>query len=415
MSNTTEQVCINIFKFICFAILIYMSTTQIQRFFANNDTSSISLKSFLSETEGNEKFPTFTVCMEEKEEGDLYDDTKITGISQKKYQKMLKGEIEMNQSIVSSNDPEEVMLNSEYIVCQLLVQSRDETVLAKWIKKASCADFLDTKTDIPIPMKINYRSPDKLCISPINSDQERPIREILFKLDLRPFYNDYKLMFTTVRFYLHGEGQLIRNFGNDVYMTKMADLNPYPASKTIKNMIEFSITQVNILRKRSDANIPCDHGMHDDDEYIRRKIADEAGCIPPYWAHFNVTGDKIKAYVCNSTSQLRKAYKEIKVIEEKLKMFGKPCKELSNFFSLQSEGTAGRDVSESGLGLKKTFDMKIKFLTDQFQEVTNSKDFGFESLWSGIGGFTGIFLGYSFLNVPEFLLLLKRKLKTEKN
>ena len=40
---------------------------------------------------------------------------------------------------------------------------------------------------------------------------------------------------------------------------------------------------------------------------------------------------------------------------------------------------------------------------DVFQEIINARDFGVESCWSGIGGFVGIFVGYSILQLPDFL------------
>ncbi len=38
-----------------------------------------------------------------------------------------------------------------------------------------------------------------------------------------------------------------------------------------------------------------------------------------------------------------------------------------------------------------------------YQEIEYVQDFGFESFWSGVGGFVGIFLGYSLMQFPEFL------------
>ena len=38
--------------------------------------------------------------------------------------------------------------------------------------------------------------------------------------------------------------------------------------------------------------------------------------------------------------------------------------------------------------------------------MTNTKNFDFESFVSGVGGFIGIFLGYSLLQIPDLLALL---------
>ena len=43
------------------------------------------------------------------------------------------------------------------------------------------------------------------------------------------------------------------------------------------------------------------------------------------------------------------------------------------------------------------------YMDDFYEEIINVRDFGFESLWSGVGGFVGIFLGYSLLQIPDLL------------
>ena len=36
--------------------------------------------------------------------------------------------------------------------------------------------------------------------------------------------------------------------------------------------------------------------------------------------------------------------------------------------------------------------------------VTDDCSFGFETFWSSIGGFTGIFLGFSLLQIPDLIV-----------
>ena len=56
----------------------------------------------------------------------------------------------------------------------------------------------------------------------------------------------------------------------------------------------------------------------------------------------------------------------------------------------------------------------INFIyTERFyQEIENVQDFTFESFWSGVGGFVGIFLGYSLLQFPAFLDSVPTLIKT---
>ena len=49
------------------------------------------------------------------------------------------------------------------------------------------------------------------------------------------------------------------------------------------------------------------------------------------------------------------------------------------------------------------FNVKIIYTENYYQEIANSQDFSLEAFFSGVGGFIGIFLGYSILQIPELL------------
>ena len=75
-------------------------------------------------------------------------------------------------------------------------------------------------------------------------------------------------------------------------------------------------------------------------------------------------------------------------------------------------------MTESKLG--KSFDAKkkhliqIKYAESTYQEIENVREFSFETFFAGIGGFVGIFLGYSMLQIPDLLgnaHLILQKLK----
>ena len=43
-------------------------------------------------------------------------------------------------------------------------------------------------------------------------------------------------------------------------------------------------------------------------------------------------------------------------------------------------------------------------MREQYLETTNDEDFDFEMVWSCIGGYIGIFLGYSLAQLPEVIV-----------
>ena len=64
---------------------------------------------------------------------------------------------------------------------------------------------------------------------------------------------------------------------------------------------------------------------------------------------------------------------------------------------------------------KDELKLVIKYTEDVYQEIENIKDISFEQFFSAVGGFVGIFLGYSFLQIPGMIedaqnyVTLKRK------
>ena len=57
-------------------------------------------------------------------------------------------------------------------------------------------------------------------------------------------------------------------------------------------------------------------------------------------------------------------------------------------------------------------DMEFVVANKILQEIIYVREFGIESCWSGIGGFVGIFVGYSILQLPDMLgSLFQRLLK----
>ena len=53
-------------------------------------------------------------------------------------------------------------------------------------------------------------------------------------------------------------------------------------------------------------------------------------------------------------------------------------------------------------------------MNENYEEVISFREFGIEGLGAGIGGYVGIFLGYSFLQIPSTLSNLWIRLKRYK-
>ena len=57
------------------------------------------------------------------------------------------------------------------------------------------------------------------------------------------------------------------------------------------------------------------------------------------------------------------------------------------------------------------YEFQINYNVVDYLEITNNQAFDFESLFSQIGGFVGIFLGFSLLQVPDLIQHLTKTLQ----
>ena len=53
---------------------------------------------------------------------------------------------------------------------------------------------------------------------------------------------------------------------------------------------------------------------------------------------------------------------------------------------------------------KVYLDISFGHVSERYQEISNIRGFTGESCWAGIGGFVGIFVGISLMQVPEILI-----------
>ena len=174
--------------------------------------------------------------------------------------------------------------------------------------------------------------------------------------------------------------------------------------------ISFDISQVTLLKSRHDAQITCDADLEDEDVKIMKTLMNDEllNCFPLYWKGLDNIGSRGQ---CNETSQYRYISQETSNFtnfEKFRKRFEPPCEEMIIVTNLQIR--KGREAqhkdfnedqfsSEDEVGLY--LDLKSNNVNDRYQIIENNRGFTGEICWAGIGGFVGIFIGISLMQVPE--------------
>ena len=196
--------------------------------------------------------------------------------------------------------------------------------------------------------------------------------------------------------FIHSPNQLVVSLDKPKYRSSFERFTSSLIGKTAKEpkVLEFKISQVKQLRKRSDSNIPCSDNVEDYDAYYQEQIVKKLGCVPPYWR--NKFKGQNQSEECSSPTQIENAHLVISDPKSILKLKEFPCNEmiLMSIDSINYEpAPRPKDISIAFFYTEKTY-----------EEIQYSRMMGFESWLSNVGGFSGIFLGYSMMQIPNFLV-----------
>ena len=289
------------------------------------------------------------------------------------------------------------------------------------------------------PIKKVYQDPRRLCYSPVlYPGLHRQSDHIT--LELKSMISDWLLSLTDgvnpiITMHVHMQGQFLRSLGKEIASLTAQDLITYcPEHSGNYNgdchgtRLTFDISQVTLLKNRHDATKSCNDNLKDEDKHIISTILKENNiqCVPDFWYGLlnNTNFDYPK---CNT----QRSYKNIGMLTSNFtsnellrKMFKPPCEEMIIVTNVQK--TKGRKLRKKPLiepQIDQTaedvemlyLDMKIRHVNDRYQVITNFKGFTGEGCWSAIGGFVGIFVGLSLMQLPEVILGLYHLLfKTRK-
>ena len=137
--------------------------------------------------------------------------------------------------------------------------------------------FDRTKNDYDSSFYISLQYAKKICYTRKNYYKNAIYltRETV-TLDLAKWIKIYLYL----KVYVHHPGQ----FARMILMNK--NILSYPIPYLLdpnNNQVLISLSLTNVLRRRPDANDPCDPLLDDDETKFRQTIMDLAGCVPPFW------------------------------------------------------------------------------------------------------------------------------------
>ena len=246
---------------------------------------------------------------------------------------------------------------------------------------------------------LSYQSPTQICYTR-KLDDDRRHQRIDEKLKFlgSVVYNKH---LSDMYLYVHHPGQFYRKKSQ---VLRIDLLNFKMHLRNVYHYVE--ITTTDIFRKRIDAEIPCDRKMDlNDDKYWVKSAVDSVNCIPPFWKPFYEWKNS-SLLTCKTSEQFRMVrdiltdrLQQLKVMER----YKRPCAEMSISVikdHFEYNPWESNRITKYEIG---NVTIIIKYPGNTYHEILNERKVSFYSFWSSTGGFIGMFLGFSLMQLPQII------------
>lgn len=387
--NFTNTIIKLIFQATCFILAGYTTVLQFRDYVSNQDVSYVTYKRFNERPQ--DVYPTFTICLYSAS-GQLFKrDINFLGEIGKRndylYSDMLRGYSTITPNFTKVKFDE---VTIDFVKDALLwfhTATKPGKIINLW-------NYKWNQSSEPSFLYKSYQDPFRLCFSKKIKYAENTIlqHDILELNGTKIFETQIK-----IRFYFHLKGQLTRQLGKFTLEFGRNDFDENNLNYPI-NKIHITMNEVEILRKRPNAVIPCNGELHDDDRQYREAVIRIVGCIPSYWDTFednkkdsfrNLPKCKYK----HQFSSIKEYFLPENNVENATKHYLQPCNHMSTEIAV-----AKYNVAKYGRQ-KNRLRIELHYNTEIYREYTNKVAYKLGDLWSRIGGLIGIFLGYSLLQV----------------
>ena len=153
----------------------------------------------------------------------------------------------------------------------------------------------------------------------------------------------------------------------------------------------FSIESIEILKRRYKTKQPCMHNWKNYDTIEMEKHVTNIGCRTPF--------QKLSKYmpICSSMELMKEAHQSISLEHFNDLNHPRPCKSMENI-DYRHEDYESRDFHT---GIVRFWPVKS---THYFKEIEQTRAIPFLDLVGNVGGFIGIFVGHSVLQLLQAVL-----------
>ena len=389
-----------LFVLVCFIFAGYTVLNQVIKFLNNDDSSSVNYKKFSINPTFD--YPTYSFCYISTPWGTLqnmFEQRLISkyAITAKQWNLLLKGShIEKKhwRTSLEFGNFSQIEQNNFSIEFKRFLKTFSDAAIKFETRNDNDSKKYTTshKLTETRPFFLSYKDPDTMCFTRNNTAISGLVRtNDMIWFDIKYF----KKANVNLYVYLHHTGHLVRSLGKPHLKIYGSEIEYWNSKVTLK------INHVSILRRRRNSKIPCDKDLQNDDDKFLKEIIKRVGCIPVYW--IPQIKDHNNNKTCRTSRQMFEIYYYLTHKEMIMAQYHQPC----NYMKVSIE-TIQQPY------YKRYILLQFTYMNENYEELLSFREFGIEGLGAGIGGYVGIFLGYSFLQIPSTLSSLWIRLKRYK-
>ena len=402
-----------------------MTAKQVTRFIENGDSTAIHYRRF--NLSPKDVYPTFSICFTGS---DLYWNRAEAifqkfGLSPSMFESMLKGKdafsYQYNYTLMLYNkipvDMKDYLNDVDTGTLSLKISDILTGLEYDTNHKNTSIHYgsgrVGTRVD-KIPLQVGYNTSDTVCYTRESNDSMEDLRTYDWLSFNKSVFGNERYKDVDLQVFVHHPKQLMRSFHRPVFRSKLGFEKRFDNTHTdfetafpvasqlfktdfwtkfLKNdfwskLLKITISKVRVLRKRPGSNVGCDERLLDDDTKFKEQLIKHINCTPVFWRPHD-----LPQKVCKSKADLQNAESAIREYKAILASYGTPCTQMEAFSRFDREEENEWDNPR----------VMIMYEDREYEEIQNYQDFDVESFVSGVGGFIGIFLGYSILQLPEVL------------
>ena len=372
---------------VCYQIALIALTISsliigIRIYFKNRDVANIDFRKFNKDPDS--RYPTFTMCFGSPLRGNSFQKLNNPSINSTTYIEFLKGNLW--NDVMATIQYDDVSIDIENHINSISVFEE------KWEGKA----YVSFRSAIMKCFSVNIPSPETYPLENTNVKYLRiNLNASIFRNGIRPKGNIGYLNEDSFGVQLHYPGQRMKATMQNWRWQRSC--NP--------PLMEFKLYAMSVLQRRNKPNEPCNEQSYQFDQTMLDNLIHKIGCKPLY------VESKIEAPICWSAGQMKDWYRPFRsyalIRDETIKAV-RPCRLIKTIGYTYKE----ESCDENKISGNQSITIMVRFRDmKSFKETLHVRAYNIDSLIGNVGGYFGLYLGFSFFDIPRLLSNCLDKIK----